>query len=95
MSWELVAELLAAASGVLLVRPALRVNGVMRDSAALRAILKTSTAAVDRATIPTVVAELDQQTARWDQWDDRCLKLGVFLFTVSSLIKVVLVWLKP
>lgn len=91
---EFLVELLAFLSGALLLRPAVRINGVLRDSENLRAILEKSTAQVDRETIPAIRTELEKLSSSWDKWDDRCLKWGVGLFTLSGFIKLFLVWNK-
>jgi hypothetical protein len=91
---EFLAELLAFFSGAILLRPAIRINGVLRDSADLRAILEKSTAKVDHETIPAIRQELEKLSSSWDKWDDRCLKWGVGLFALSGLIKLLLVWNK-
>jgi hypothetical protein len=92
---ELFGELLAFLSGALLLRPAVRVNSVLRDSAALQAILQRSKAKVDQQTIPKILGALKDLTSSWDKWDDRCLKWGAGLFAVSGLVKLVLAWSKP
>ena len=91
---EIIAEFLAFLSGALLLRPALRVNGVLRDSAALRRIFQKSPAKVDRQTIPAIRKELEALSSSWNRWDDRCLKSGAVLFVLSGLVKLVLVCLK-
>lgn len=92
---RIVAESLTFASGALLLRPALRVNGVLRESAALASIFDQSTARVDRQTIPAIREQLDALGSSWNAWDDRCLKSGAALFVLSGLLKLVLVWLEP
>ncbi|MHB1057380.1 MAG: hypothetical protein ACYC0F_05820 [Rhodanobacter sp.] len=89
---EIIAEFLAFLSGALLLRPALRANGLLREIAALHKILQESTAKVDRVTIPVILKGFDSS---WDPWDDRCLKSGAVLFVLSGLVKLVLVCLKP
>ena len=92
---QIIAECLAFLSGALLLRPALRVNGVLRESATLRSILRTSKAKVDQQTIPAIRKQLDAVGSSWDRWDDRCLKSGAVLFLLSGLLKLILVCLKP
>lgn len=92
---EIIAEFLAFLSGALLLRPALRVNGLLRESAVLRSIFEASPAKVDQQTIPVIRKQLDSLGSSWNQWDNRCLKSGAVLFLLSGLLKLVLVCLKP
>lgn len=91
---EVIAEFLAFLSGALLLRPALRINDVLRDSAALRRIFEQSPARVDQQTIPVIRKQLEALSSSWNRWDDRCLKSGAILFVLSGLVKLVLVCLK-
>lgn len=85
---ELLAELLAFLSGLLLLRPAWRVNDILRQSAQLRAILKDSASNLERNTIPTIQKRLDETASNWNYWDQLCLRIGALLFVLSTLIKL-------
>ena len=82
------AELLAFIGGLLLLRPAFRVNGLMREAASLREILKQSRARIDQETIPVVTEKLDEMGTSWNRWDELCLRGGAVLFVCSGAIKL-------
>ena len=82
------AELLAFIGGLLLLRPAFRVNGLMREAASLREILKQSRARIDQETIPVVTKKLDEMGSSWNRWDELCLRGGAVLFVCSGAIKL-------
>lgn len=86
----LVAELLAFIGGLLLLRPAFRVNGLMREAASLREILKQSRARIDQEAIPLVTEKLDELGTRWNRWDQLCLRGGAVMFVCSGAIKLAL-----
>lgn len=81
-------ELLAFLSGVALLKPAWRVNGVLRQSAELRAILKQSQSQLVQQTVPGILGRLDAVATDWNVWDQRCLRWGAALFALSSFIRL-------
>ncbi|WP_159098227.1 hypothetical protein [Parazoarcus communis] len=86
----LLAELLAFIGGVLLLRPAFRLNGLMREAASLRGILEHSQARIDQETIPLVTEQLDDLGTSWNRWDELCLRGGAVMFVCSGAIKLAL-----
>jgi hypothetical protein len=86
---DLLGEVLAFVSGLVLLRPAWRVNALLRMSADLKDILESSDAAVERQVIPTVLERLQAAGSDWNAWDQRCLRLGAATFVASAAIKLV------
>ena len=86
----LLAEMLAFIGGLLLLRPAFRVNGLMREAASLRDILQHSHARIDQETIPLVTEQIDDLGTSWNRWDELCLRGGAVLFVCSGAMKLAL-----
>jgi hypothetical protein len=81
-------ELLTFISGLLLLRPAWRINGLLRQSAALKAILNVSQSEIDKQTIPDVRSKLESAVTAWDPADELCIRLGALTFVAASFIKL-------
>lgn len=85
---EVIAELLAFVSGLLLLRPAWRINDNLRQSAQLREILVKSKSSLEHTIIPKIQERLAEATSSWNSADQFCLRVGVSLFVLSTLIKL-------
>jgi hypothetical protein len=82
-------EFLAFLSGLLLLRPAWRINGLLRQSAALKKILNVSQSEIDKQTIPDVRKKLEDAVTTWDPTDELCIRVGALTFAASAFIKLV------
>lgn len=89
MDWKFAGELLSAASGALLILPALGLNKHLRAIKVSQDKLALGATALSRAIADKVAPVLQEaKIPDWSERDQRLLILGVFSFVASSVIKL-------